>query len=261
MSNNTALQLRADNQQLEALKRIAEQATPRNEIRVRQGRGGMQLKYTDGAYVIRTLNQAFGWDWDFVADSEELLLNNGKPFEVKVRGTLTVRLGGQAVTKTQYGCQPIEMLRNGESPVSIGDAYKGAATDAMKKCASLLGIALDLYDSDSEVNTGRPKPPPAPPVQPARQAQPTREPEPMEVYEAERAQPTFAPLPELQGAAGHVIALARKLKWDEAEIIALIQQSFGTVVIAGQLKGYLEFATKDELRELYRIMNSGGGKK
>src|SRR5262249_39960270 len=30
--------------------------------------------------------------------------------------------------------------------------YKGAASDALKKCASLLGIALDLYDSDSEIH-------------------------------------------------------------------------------------------------------------
>lgn len=232
----TALQLRESNGQIEALRQIAEQSTPRNEIRVRVGRGGKQLKYTDGAYVIRTLNQAFGWDWDFVADNEELLLSNGKPFEVKVRGTLTVRLNGQAVTKTQFGCQPIEMLKNGESPVSIGDAYKGAATDAMKKCASLLGVALDLYDSDSEINTGRPKP-----VEP--EPQPTSE---------------QAELPQMTGAAGHVIELAKKLNWDEPKLAGLILDTFRVNVIPGRLREYLKYASKDELRELYRVMNSQG---
>ena len=140
--------------QLDALRRIAEQATPKGEIRWRETRGGKQRPYTDSAYVIRTLNQAFGWDWDWIVDNEELLFNGERPFEVKVRGRLTVRLGGQAVTKTQFGCQPIEFLRDGSAPVSIGDCFKGAASDALKKCASLLGIALDLYDSDSNVHGG-----------------------------------------------------------------------------------------------------------
>ncbi|WP_159310705.1 hypothetical protein, partial [Klebsiella pneumoniae] len=42
---------------------IFTQTTPKDEIRVRQGRGGKNLLYTDGAYVIRTLNQAFNWNW------------------------------------------------------------------------------------------------------------------------------------------------------------------------------------------------------
>jgi hypothetical protein len=139
---------KVEDKQIEALRQIMTQRTPEKEVRTRPGRGGKPLKYTDGAYVIRTLNEGFGWDWDFVADNEQLIEFNGQPFEVKVRGTLTVRYKGLSVTKTQFGCQPIEMLSNGSKPVSIGDAFKGAATDAMKKCASLLGIALDLYDSD-----------------------------------------------------------------------------------------------------------------
>jgi len=191
--NNTALQLRqtdapaelantAHGRQLEAIKRILSQRTPAGEIRVRDGRGGQKLKYTDGAYVIRTLNEALGWDWDFVADNEELLMNGEIPFEIKVRGTLTVRMDGRTVTKTQYGCQPIEMKRDGTAPVSIGDCYKGAATDALKKCASMLGIALDLYDSDYKAE---------------KYAEP-REPEPVRSAPVNRPQPTKAPTPVQQ---------------------------------------------------------------
>lgn len=157
MNEATALQvqetaLAVQEKQLAAIRQIIQQKTPDKEIRTRKGRGGMVFKYTDGAYVIRTLNEALGHNWDFEADNEEVINWNGVPFEVRCRGRLTVRLNGQAVTKVQYGSQLIEFVKDraGQiiAPVSIGDCFKGAATDAMKKCASLLGVALDLYDSD-----------------------------------------------------------------------------------------------------------------
>lgn len=159
MNEATALQIQetaiaAQDKQLEAVRRILLQRTPDKEIRERKGRGGMVFKYTDGAYVIRTLNEALGHNWDFEADNEEVINWQGVPFEVRCRGKLTLRLSGQAVTKVQYGSQLIEFVkdRSGQiiAPVSIGDCFKGAATDAMKKCASLFGLALDLYDSDYE---------------------------------------------------------------------------------------------------------------
>lgn len=135
---------------------VLTQSTPSEEIRLRKGRGNRQFPYTDPAYVIRTLNMAFGWDWDFEADNEEIFYANSRPFEAKVRGRLTVRNGDKVIVKTQFGCQPIEYLTNEpDTPVSLGDAFKGAASDALKKCASLLGVALDLYDSDSDINRGK----------------------------------------------------------------------------------------------------------
>lgn len=147
----------------EAQRVILTQNTPRNEIRTRQGRGGRYLPYVDHAYVTRLLNNAFAFNWDFETDEAEVLYVGERPFEVKCRGRLTVRAGEQTIVKMQYGCQPIELLKDGTAPVSLGDAFKGAASDALKKCASLLGIALDLYDSDSETVTGRPAPTQAPP--------------------------------------------------------------------------------------------------
>ena len=129
---------------------VLTQRTPPDQIRWRDGKGGGKLAYVDHAYVTRTLNEAFGWDWDFEADNEEILYNRDVPFEVRCRGKLTVRLQGRSIVKMQFGCQPIEMKRDGSAPVSLGDAFKGAASDALKKCASLLGIALDLYDSDDQ---------------------------------------------------------------------------------------------------------------
>src|SRR3990172_7607215 len=127
----------------DAQYQILTQATPGDEVRYREGKGGRRFPYTDSAYVIRTLNLAFGWDWSFEADNEDIFYVNDRPFEAKVRGRLTVRSGDKTIVKVQFGCQPIEYQRNSpDMPVSLGDAYKGAASDALKKCASLLGIAL-----------------------------------------------------------------------------------------------------------------------
>lgn len=157
MNKDITAQSQGDTATQEAQMEILTQSTPTAEIRYRQGRGGRKFLYTDTAYVIRTLNLAFNWNWDFVVDNEDVFYVNERPFEVKCRGRLTVRMGEHEITKTQFGCQPIEFLQDKDSPVSVGDAFKGAASDALKKCASLIGIALDLYDSDSDINTGKAK--------------------------------------------------------------------------------------------------------
>lgn len=229
---STAL-AKVEDKQLEALRQIATQSTPKGEIRERMGRGGMKLKYTDGPYVIRTLNQAFGWDWDFVADNEELLLNDGKPFEVKVRGTLTVRLNGQAVTKTQFGCQPIEMLKNGSAPVSIGDAYKGAATDAMKKCASLLGIALDLYDSDYRADK-------------------YEEPEAVRSVKLEGTQPTKPQQQSTASTAGtrQILGLIAGLKWDADRVRAWVEENFSYLIETDDFAGFFDSLENTEQQKI-----------
>jgi hypothetical protein len=72
--------------------------------------------------------------------------------EVIVEAKLTVRTpGGQTIVKTQFGGAEIKRHASGARsgrPLSVADDYKAAASDALKKCASLLGIGLDLYGRD-----------------------------------------------------------------------------------------------------------------
>lgn len=145
----------AIDRQVEAIARVLQQSTPKEAIRWRDGKGGRKLAYPDHVYVTRTLNDAFGWRWSFEVDNEQIHFVGELPFEATCRGRLTVWLPGieTPVVKMQMGCQPIEMQKSGVKPVSIGDAMKGAGSDALKKCASLLGIALDLYDSDHDPRT------------------------------------------------------------------------------------------------------------
>src|SRR5205085_662824 len=66
---------------------------------------------------------------------------------------------GQTIVKTQFGGAEIKRHASGPRsgrPLSIADDYKAAASDALKKCASLLGIGLDLYGRDRPYEADEP---------------------------------------------------------------------------------------------------------
>jgi hypothetical protein len=79
--------------------------------------------------------------------------------------------GGQTIVKTQFGGAEIKRHASGPRsgrPLSIADDYKAAASDSLKKCASLLGIGLDLYGRDRPYDSDEP-PAAARPPQVAKQ--------------------------------------------------------------------------------------------
>lgn len=117
---------------------IVNAPTPQEFIKTRQGKKGKQFTYVEGGYVIAKLNQAFSpLGWDFEVVEQEVIEN---PKEVWVKGKLTIKdHRGHQVSKTQYGTKE---WRDG---IPLGDTLKAAATDCLKKCASMLGIALDVY--------------------------------------------------------------------------------------------------------------------
>lgn len=125
------------------------QKTPSQYVKQRPGPAGRELSYVEVGYVVNVLNQAFGWDWDFRVVDQQV----GKK-QVWVRGELAVRVKGHEIVKSQYGGSDIRMGRTGES-LNIADDLKTAASDCLKKCASLLGIAGDIYwkDLDSKILT------------------------------------------------------------------------------------------------------------
>lgn len=127
----------------QAQKTFITQKTPRKFIKTRPGPGGMPLRYVEVGYVINILNQAFGWDWDFRILDQQV----GKR-QVWVRGELSVRVGERTIIKGQYGGAEIKFNRTTGEPLSIADDLKAAASDCLKKSASLLSIAGDLYWRD-----------------------------------------------------------------------------------------------------------------
>ncbi len=116
--------------------------TPKSAIRQRPAKGGGTWNYVSGNYIRKVLNLMFGWDWDFEIVNEFINIEHG---EVVVKGRLTCRTNGKTIVKTQYGNKDIMFHKGTRKPLSIGNDMKAAATDALKKCATELGIAQDVY--------------------------------------------------------------------------------------------------------------------
>ena len=130
------------------LTAILTQRTPPNVIRYRPGPSGKILSYVEHAWVTEQLNLAFAWQWSWEVLEWKLLPNADEPTEAFVLGRLTIHAKTDIV-KTQFGSSDIKRDRNGKI-LSIGDDLKAASSDALKKCASLLGLALDLYKSEDD---------------------------------------------------------------------------------------------------------------
>jgi len=117
-------------------------------VKTRRGAFGQQLSYVEGAEYVRRLNEALAGEWSF-----EVLEHAIHEAEVVVLGKLTA--GG--VTKTAFGGSSITVHSETGERLSLADDLKAAATDALKKAASMLGIGLYLY-SDAAAEPTRAKP-------------------------------------------------------------------------------------------------------
>jgi hypothetical protein len=122
------------------LKQILKK-TPAMYVHSRPAKGGGTWDYVTGGYVRKILNIMFGWNWSFEIVSEQILHG-----EVIVKGKLTCTSNGITITKMQFGNKDIICKKGTDTPLSIGNDLKAAATDALKKCAAELGIAADIYN-------------------------------------------------------------------------------------------------------------------
>lgn len=140
---------------------------PRTAIKQRKGGGGKMYSYVEGHTVINRLNSATNGEWSFrIHESEwrsDLLI---------VVGELTIPGLG---TRTGYGVQKI-------APNSGEDLVKGASSDALKKAATLFGVALELYGSDYEAVPEATPQVVHRPQEPPQQLRPT-----LDTYEADPA--------------------------------------------------------------------------
>ena len=113
-------------------------------------RGGVELEYITGEQCISRLNETLGVaGWSFTIKEHGI---NAEADEAWVLGELSANFGGAIVVRQQFGSQKIKRSRASGIPLDIGFDLKGAATDALKKCAMLLGVGL--YLSKKEVPLG-----------------------------------------------------------------------------------------------------------
>lgn len=132
-----------------------------DDISYREGAYGRQLAYIEWHTVCRRLNEATEDNWDFRITNSMMI-----GIDLIVFGELTIPGLG---TRGNMG---VQRVREGSGE----DLIKGAASDCLKKCATLFGVGLDLYGSDegdppeprmrssnqSETRVTRPGDPPSP---------------------------------------------------------------------------------------------------
>lgn len=124
--------------------------TPTSHISTRPAKGGGTWDYVTGVYVKKILNYVFGWLWDF-----EVISYEEKFDQIQVLGKLTVKdKKGNSVTKMQFGRADIKFKRGTQKALDYGNDLKAAATDSLKKCASELGIASDVYGKNEFKEVG-----------------------------------------------------------------------------------------------------------
>ena len=145
--------------------------TPKKYIKTRPGKGKRTFSYVPHGYVVGVLNKAFGfnWDWEILPQGDGNYYkylpplmgpdsrNPGQevqwqPGSYLVNGKLTVRVVNPnnpeqvlaTIVKTATGEK--EHMRG----MTHGGHIKSAASDALKKAASRMGVALDLYWQDAD---------------------------------------------------------------------------------------------------------------
>ncbi len=134
-------------------REILEKPFGLGQIKQREGNFGKMLDYIEGHSVIQRLNDAFEAKWSFSILKHEILKETD---EVVVLGEL--RSGD--IIKTQFGSSRITRNRETGDSISLADDFKAAATDSIKKCATLLGVGLSLYNGEKpgrQNNGGRTK--------------------------------------------------------------------------------------------------------
>lgn len=141
------------------------QRTPKDKIMKRPAKGGGDWEYVQTGHVIDTLNRVFGYMWSFeVTTSLEEAAKIAGSGTCVVKGRLTVQLGDKTLVKEQFGRCEVKYKTawdeklNKKVPTTqfldFGNDMKGAASDALKKCASELGLFRDIYHKEdfSEMN-------------------------------------------------------------------------------------------------------------
>ena len=109
-------------------------------------RGGVELEYITGEQAISRLNEVLGVaNWSFRILEHGI---NPEADECWALAEITAQIDDRVVVRQQFGSQKVKRSRASGTALDIGFDLKGAATDALKKCASLLGVALYLWKKE-----------------------------------------------------------------------------------------------------------------
>src|SRR5207237_4099202 len=95
-----------------------------------------------GEQVVSRLNDVLGVaGWSFRVLRHDI---NAEADEAWALGELVAQIDDRTVVRQQFGSQKLRRSRSTGAPLDLGFDLTGASTDALKRCASLLGVGLYL---------------------------------------------------------------------------------------------------------------------
>ena len=185
------------------------------EVERTMTKGGTQLTYIPVSEVITRLNNVLGvenWSYQVRSCQRDPDLRDW----IIAHVTLTVSIDDYDITKDGFGGQEIKYMKSGKA-VDLGNEYKGAVSDALKKAAQAIGVGIYLARSEDSLQL--------------EQA----------VAEEEAVDP------EIREAWDNFVELAAGLSDVERDGL----NTFWTVFAPGQPKPNLQTATIDDLTALH----------
>lgn len=111
------------------------------EVHKRVNKGGGDQTYVPAVDIFDRVDEVLG-----VTGWQARVIREGMTAtEAWVLAEVAAHIDGEVCVRQQYGCEAITVGRDAKP---VGDLFKKAATDAYKKCLTLLGVARYLYDAD-----------------------------------------------------------------------------------------------------------------
>jgi hypothetical protein len=114
-------------------------------------KSGVELIYLPISEVINRLNKVLGmnnWSFEIISVARDLIDTD----EIIAHVSLMATIDGCTITKHGFGGQSVKRQRKDNKPVDLGNDFKGAVSDALKKAAQLLGVGLYLARSADAID-------------------------------------------------------------------------------------------------------------
>lgn len=124
-------------------------------------KSGVELVYLPISEVINRLNRVLGvngWSFEIVEVKRDAVDQD----EIVAHVCLTATIADCFVTKHGFGGSQVKRAKSTGKPIDLGNDFKGAVSDALKKAAQQLGIGLYLarsadaldaeFELDAQVN-------------------------------------------------------------------------------------------------------------
>jgi len=112
---------------------------------------GVNLRFIPVSEVINRLNKVLGIDsWSF--EVIRLERDQHEPDEIIAHVSLVAEIAGKHVVKHGVGGTSIKRIKSTGKPVDLGNSFKMAVSDALKKAAQQLGVGLYLSRSADAID-------------------------------------------------------------------------------------------------------------